>query len=156
MLEKWVYWKMFNSKYQKIQQIDHLLYVWPCLASVKPFHSDAYDSIKPFKCHGPSCKNHNKEKEAVRVCLDPAICAEITKLPPPLYLCEQCYGGYKKKYPTTLYQEVLQPVGLVSQFCENIDCRVGFMKSVYFCFSSACIKKNGNKPMRLCEDCHSR
>ena len=88
-------------------------------------------------------------------CLDPAVCAVLADAPPPLYLCQKCHDSLDDT-GSELFLHINQPADLVSQICDNTDCRFGFMKAPYFCFSLDCIKKNNYKPIRLCEDCHKR
>ena len=106
-------------------------------------------------CQSDACKDNEPQREAVKICFDPALCAGYNNEPPPLYLCQKCFDKMDK-VGSILFLDVTQPVTLVSQVCDNIDCRFGFMKALYFCFSLECIRKNENKPIRLCEDCHIR
>ena len=101
-----------------------------------------------------ACKDAIKFTYAVKVILDPDVCAAESKEPPPLFLCLKCFEalGYK----SSLCLDVIQPATQVSQVCDNNDCRFGFMKALYFCFSLDCAAKNEYKPMRLCEDCDNR
>ena len=124
-------------------------------ASVKAYQSPPYESICPFLCQSHSCSQLDSPREAIKVCIDPSFCSVYKDMPPPIYFCQRCYdttSGVKDK----LFLDIVQPVTLVSQVCDNVDCRFGFMKALYFCFSLECTKKNEYKPIRLCEDCHLR
>lgn len=125
------------------------------IGSVKAYQSPSYESILPYMCQSDLCKNAHSQKEAVKLCLDPSLCALYNDQPPPMYFCQGCYSALGKT-DSQLFLNVVQPVSLVSQVCDNVDCRFGFMKALYFCFSLECTKKNDYKPIRLCEDCHSR
>jgi len=122
-------------------------------ASMKAYQSPPYEDVKPYNCHHPKCLNPSEE--AIMQCLDPAVCAMLADVPPPLYLCQKCYDSLDD-VGSELFLHVNQPADLVSQICDNTDCRFGFMKALYFCFSLDCIKKNNYKPIRLCQDCHER
>ena len=111
------------------------------------------ENIRPYTCQHKQCSKDSAE--AVLKCLDPSVCATYTDAPPPMYLCQKCYDEMDRK-ASALFIHVNQPADLVSQICDNVDCRFGFMKALYFCFSLDCIKRNDYKPIRLCQDCHER
>lgn len=125
------------------------------ITSVKAYQSPPYEAIQQFYCQSETCRDCDPQKQAVKVCVDPVLCANHTESAPPYYVCQGCFAAMNTSL-SDLFLDVLQPVALVSQVCDNEDCRFGFMKAIYFCFSLSCTSKNNNIPIRLCEDCHSR
>ncbi|XP_066913207.1 protein unc-79 homolog isoform X2 [Clytia hemisphaerica] len=123
------------------------------IASIKAYQSPPYENIRPYTCQYQECSGSNRD--AVIECLDPIICARYNDSPPPMYLCQKCHDSMDRM-ESPMFIHVNQPADLVSQICDNSNCRFGFMKALYFCFSLDCIKRNDYKPIRLCEDCHQR
>ncbi|XP_047132368.1 protein unc-79 homolog isoform X1 [Hydra vulgaris] len=124
------------------------------IGSMKTNQSSNYDQVVLHTCQSSVCKDAVKFTNADKVILDPDICAAESKEPPPFFLCLKCFGAIE--YKSVLCLDVIQPATQVSQVCDNNDCRFGFMKALYFCFSLDCAIKNEHKPMRLCVDCDER
>lgn len=74
---------------------------------------------KPLLCQIEECDGDGTS-EAVKVCLDHAVClSTCPDNPPPLYLCIDCAEDIKREHSTVEFFDILMPMPQVSATCEN-------------------------------------
>ena len=144
-----------------------LFYYWPSL------NPTAYDrrtilskyntssTWKPPACYNPSCNgitNHGTANDAVKICLDHSVSlAHHPDIPPPSFYCNECYIVLIRKSNNAkapeFYEDIHHPIVEVDTTCENKNCRSNEKMAVAWCFSCA-FSYQGNRPMRLCNQCN--
>ncbi|XP_050714372.1 protein unc-79 homolog isoform X4 [Eriocheir sinensis] len=110
---------------------------------------------KPLLCQIEECDGDGTS-EAVKVCLDHAVClSTCPDNPPPLYLCIDCAEDIKREHSTVEFFDILMPMPQVSATCENKNCRSTEKNAVATCFSMECASYNTNRPIRYCSQCNN-
>ncbi|KAG7162816.1 unc-79-like 2 [Homarus americanus] len=110
---------------------------------------------KPLLCQIEECDGDGTN-EAVKVCLDHAVClGACPDSPPPLYICMDCVEDIKREHCTIDFFDILMPMAQVSATCENKNCRSTEKNAIATCFSMECASYNGNKPIRYCSQCNN-
>lgn len=135
-----------------------LFYYWP---SLNPTLYDRrgihikFSGWKPLLCQIEECDGDGTS-EAVKVCLDHAVClSACPDNPPPLYLCIDCAEDIKREHNTVEFFDILMPMAQVSATCENKNCRSTEKNAVATCFSMECASYNINRPIRYCSQCNN-
>ncbi|KAJ8039382.1 Protein unc-79-like [Holothuria leucospilota] len=131
-----------------------LFHYWPTLVPTSHDNRDfKYCSWKPFLCQRSNCLSP-VNNAAVKMCLDPAIAATYSKEPPPFYLCSVCSDHIAREEEQFITYDVLNPLERETRTCENKNCASSDKKAHYTCFSSDCVRQNGNIPIAYCTGCH--
>uniref|UniRef100_A0A0P4WEN1 Protein unc-79 homolog n=3 Tax=Scylla olivacea TaxID=85551 RepID=A0A0P4WEN1_SCYOL len=135
-----------------------LFYYWP---SLNPTLYDRrgihikFSGWKPLLCQIEECDGDGTS-EAVKVCLDHAVClSACPDNPPPLYLCIDCAEDIKREHNTVEFFDILMPMAQVSATCENKNCRSTEKNAIATCFSMECASYNINRPIRYCSQCNN-
>nr|XP_045612898.1 protein unc-79 homolog isoform X4 [Procambarus clarkii] len=135
-----------------------LFYYWPNLNPTlydrRGIHIK-FSGWKPLLCQIEECDGDGTN-EAVKVCLDHAVClGACPDNPPPLYLCIDCVEDIKREHSTVEFFDILMPMAQVSATCENKNCRSTEKNAIATCFSMECASYNSNKPIRYCSQCNN-
>ncbi|XP_071543773.1 protein unc-79 homolog isoform X4 [Panulirus ornatus] len=110
---------------------------------------------KPLLCQIEECDGDGTN-EAVKVCLDHAVClGACPDNPPPLYLCIDCVEDIKREHSSVEFFDILMPMTQVSATCENKNCRSTEKNAIATCFSMECASYNSNRPIRYCSQCNN-
>jgi hypothetical protein len=143
-----------------------LFYYWP---SLNPTHYDRRNVLSKFNssptwsppiCSNPGCTvNSGAPADAVKICLDHTVSlSHLPDHPPPSFYCNDCYLLLIRKSNSAkapeFYEDINHPVTDVDTACENKNCRSAEKIATCWCFSKECTTYNGNRPIRLCSQCH--
>ncbi|ESO85360.1 hypothetical protein LOTGIDRAFT_154853 [Lottia gigantea] len=149
----------YGSPKARVPAAHLLFYYWPqlnpALTDRRGIHYKYCGNMeitawKPLQCQRDTCPNE-RNSQAVKMCLNPALAIHSGDTPPPLYICSDCAEqlGRENEYMVDL----LLPVNYVSTICENKNCRSEQNLAVCTCFSIECASFNGNRPIRYCKTC---
>ncbi|KAG0705547.1 Protein unc-79 [Chionoecetes opilio] len=117
--------------------------------------TEPQEGWKPLLCQIEECDGDGAN-EAVKVCLDHAVClSACPDSPPPLYLCIDCAEDIKREHNTVEFFDILMPMPQVSATCENKNCRSTEKNAIATCFSMECASYNTNRPIRYCSQCNN-
>uniref|UniRef100_A0A8C4PWE9 Unc-79 homolog, NALCN channel complex subunit n=1 Tax=Eptatretus burgeri TaxID=7764 RepID=A0A8C4PWE9_EPTBU len=132
----------------KSPAVQMLFHYWPNLkppGAISEYRGLQYTAWNPIHCQHTECQNPIN-KPAVKMCLDPSFAVTGGDKPPPLYLCVDCIHKIPRDQASWLF-DVLFPQG-------KQNCSSDVKRAVVTCFTEACCRNFGNRPVRYCRRCH--
>ncbi|KAF6029856.1 UNC79 [Bugula neritina] len=135
-----------------------LFHYWPQLQSLL----DRYKHIKPAYvvkpwevplCQRLRCINKISRSLASKMCTHPNMCAGECGLPPPAFICIDCFDTFVMRQYDNYFTNIVLPAAAISVSCGNKACTSADKKAVSVCASHECVKHNRFRPVSLCQSC---
>uniref|UniRef100_UPI00358EFFB5 protein unc-79 homolog n=1 Tax=Myxine glutinosa TaxID=7769 RepID=UPI00358EFFB5 len=139
----------------KSPAVQMLFHYWPNLkppGAISEYRGLQYTAWNPIHCQHTECQNPIN-KPAVKMCMDPTFAVTGGDKPPPLYLCVDCIQKIPRDHASCLF-DVLFPQAEISAICQKKNCSSDVKRAVVTCFTEACCRNFGNRPVRYCRRCH--
>ncbi|CAF3245537.1 unnamed protein product [Rotaria socialis] len=133
-----------------------LFFYWPMLNPTgidrRSVHFK-FSPRKPIICQTGRCTH--RQNIASKVCVNILLSKYGENMPPPLYMCTDCYKSSSKDVQQ-FCRNILCPVSEISLHCQNKLCISDKKITHAVCYSIDCCLSNGNHPISLCRQCHER
>ncbi|XP_067931841.1 protein unc-79 homolog [Watersipora subatra] len=143
----------------KIPAVSLLFYYWPQLQSLLSAHNLSLSGYTQKawtvpKCQRKMCINKTAKSAAKKICTHPSMCTSECELPPPVYICVDCYDTHGMRLYEDTFFDITLPADKISPTCDSKTCANPGSKAYSVCTSIDCVRLNRYRPTSLCYVCN--